>query len=309
MGGIMKKNIFLVFALCVFLLPSCSGKKNYIEKTASFLYEDSEPVGNAAPRMMMAKSAAYSTNDAMEMASDSVSMEESSGSSSDIQERKLIKNGNISIQIEDLDSSDKLMENFCSKFSGYISNSYRDEYSCTFTVKVPSARFDEAISYAGQLGLVKSRSMNVQDVSEQYYDLQTRIETKKILQKNLKGYLAKAENLSDILKIERELNSVTSELESMEGRMKRLSNQIDFSTINITLRLPDGKTSPVLHRPSFGENISAFGRSLLKFFAGLLKIILYAVICGIPVIAIISLLFWLLFGKVGLIKKLFNKLK
>ena len=45
-----------------------------------------------------------------------------------------------------------------------------------------------------------------------------------------------------MLEIERQLNEVESELESIEGRMKRLTNQIEFSTISLNFTLPVGKT-------------------------------------------------------------------
>ncbi len=224
-------------------------------------------------------------------------------------ERKLIKNGNVTLQVQDLSEGESAVEKWCKELNGYISYSSSDEYSAYFTVKIPSASFDKAMESVGDFGQVKNRNVSTQDVSEQYYDLKTRLETKKILQANFKQYLEKASNITDILKIERELNNVTSDIESMEGQLRRLSNQIDFSTISINLILPQGKTDPVIQPPTFGERVSRFFAQVKDFFMGVAKILLYAVICGVPCIAFLIFLYWLLFGKLGLLKKLFKKLK
>lgn len=224
-------------------------------------------------------------------------------------ERKLIKNGNITLQVQDLKEGEKAVEAWCKELGGYISYSSSDEYSSYFTVKIPSASFDKAMQSVGDFGQVKNRNVSTQDVTEQYYDLKTRLETKRILQANFKKYLEKASNITDILKIERELNNVTSEIESMEGQLRRLSNQIDYSTISISLILPQGKTDPVIQPPTFGEKVRQFFTQVKDFFMGVAKILLYAIICGVPCLALLIFLFWLLFGKVGLIKRLFKKLK
>ena len=224
-------------------------------------------------------------------------------------ERKLIKNGNVTLQVQDLSEGESAVEKWCKELNGYISYSSSDEYSAYFTVKIPSASFDKAMESVGDFGQVKNRNVSTQDVSEQYYDLKTRLETKKILQTNFKQYLEKASNITDILKIERELNNVTSDIESMEGQLRRLSNQIDFSTISISLILPQGKTDPVIQPPTFGERVSRFFAQVKDFFMVVAKILLYAVICGVPCIAFLIFLYWLLFGKLGLLKKLFKKLK
>lgn len=307
----------LIFALTN--LTSCSDSASSSAKNTAFYTEDFaeaqdyavEESAVAAPRMMMAKSA--SSNIASETANFSSAdfqnqnSSSSNPNSSETFERKLIKNGDLTLQVENLDNTEQKIETWCKSYDGYISSSNRNERSLNFTIKIPSQKFDSAMEEAGNFGILKSKNISTRDVTEQFYDLQTRLSTKKVLQSNLQNYLRQATNLTDILKIEKELNNVTSDLESMQGQMRRLSNQIEFSTINIYLHLPDYKSE--IREPSFSENFTNFLHSLKTFFAGFLTIILYGIICGIPILAILALLYWLLFGKIGLIKKLFKKLK
>ena len=116
-------------------------------------------------------------------------------------------------------------------FDGYISNTWTNRNRLTITAKVPANRFEEAMNSTGNFGILNSRSISTDDVTENFYDLETRLNTRKILQQKLSGYLKDAKNISDLLEIERQLNNVTSEIESMEKQFRRLSNQIEFSTI------------------------------------------------------------------------------
>lgn len=326
--AILTISLFaLIFALTN--LTSCSDSASSSAKNTAFYTEDFaeaqdyavEESAVAAPRMMMAKSASsniasdFSAQTANFSSADFQNQNSSSSNpnssdnrnSSETFERKLIKNGDLTLQVENLDNTEQKIETWCKSYDGYISSSNRNERSLNFTIKIPSQKFDSAMEEAGNFGILKSKNISTRDVTEQFYDLQTRLSTKKILQSNLQNYLRQATDLTDILKIEKELNNVTSDLESMQGQMRRLSNQIEFSTINIYLRLPDYKSE--IREPSFSENFTNFLHSLKTFFAGFLTIILYGIICGIPILAILALLYWLLFGKIGLIKKLFKKLK
>ena len=313
------KNKILFFTSAVFILiPQFFSCSKSTSSSANVLYNNEAPeeeavFASAAPRMMMAKTSSQNSlfAEADEISSDTtteISSETSQTSESSQTERKLIKNGDLSLQVQNLDQTESAVENLSKKYGGYVSSSTRSERGAFFTVKIPYKNFDLALKDAGSLGSLKNRSISTRDVSEQYYDLKTRLETKKILQSNLQNYLKQATNLSDILKIEKELNNVTSDIESMEGQFRRLSQQIEFSTININFYLPEYKESN-LQQSTFSEIFLNFTSSLKTFFAVFIKILLYLVICGIPLTAAAAFFYWLLFGHLGLIKKLFKKLK
>ena len=164
------------------------------------------------------------------------------------------------------------------------------------------------MSSIGSFGKVKSRNISTQDVTEQFYDLETRLETRKILKDRLQTYLANAKDMKDLIQIENELNNTISDIESMEGRMRRLSDQIEFSTVNVTVELPYRTTEQGFQWPEFGKEFRYFISNIVDFFAGFISTILYIVIFGIPILAAIAFFYWILLGKVGLLKKIFKKL-
>lgn len=225
-------------------------------------------------------------------------------------ERKLIKRGSIGLEVDSIQETGKAVEQWCKKFGGYVESSYTGETDGNITVRIPSAHFDEAMNAVGSMGTVKSKNVSTEDVSERFYDLQTRLEARKIMRTRLQTYLSQAKDIKDMLQIESELNRVISDIESMEGSMKRLSGQIDYSTIDVNYRLPYGTgSSGGFDWPDFGEGFRYFISNIVDFFAGLLKVLLYITVCGIPLLCIAAFLYWLLLGKIGLLKKVIRKLK
>ncbi len=225
------------------------------------------------------------------------------------QDRKLIKTGSISLEVEQLASAEEAVLEWCQSFGGYVASSFNHETNAAFTVRIPAAHFDTAMAAAGNLGRVRSRNVSTQDVSEQFYDLQTRLDTRKILRDRLQAYLTQAANMEDLLGIERELNATLTEIESMEGRMRRLSNQIDYSTITVDLNLPYRTTDQGFQWPSLDRNVRRFLSNVVDFFVDFVAIVLYIVIFGVPILALVAFLYWLLLGRMGLLKRIFKRLK
>ena len=223
-------------------------------------------------------------------------------------ERKLVKTGSISFEVENLDTTDALVTQWAEQYGGYVFSSGSNTTNAWYTVKIPSTEFDNAMNSVGNIGDVKSRSISTEDVSDSYYDLKTRLETRKIMRDRLSDYLQRAENIDNLLKIESELNSVISDIEYMEGSMKRLNGRIDYSTININASLPFRTNNEgEFTWPDFGDGTRRFFSSVVDYFGDFVRLILYLIICGVPTLAFIIFLYWLLFGKLGILIRIFKK--
>ena len=223
-------------------------------------------------------------------------------------DRKLIINCNLNIEVESLDGVEQTVLNFAKSYGGYVTDSSSYENSYSATIRIPSNKINDAMSAVGNFGKIKYRNLYSEDVTEQFYDLQTRLSTKKIMRSNLEKYLTQAQDIKDLLEIERQLNSVISDIESMEGRMKRLTNQIDYSTLYINMMLPMGFSEHGFIWPDLGEDLKHFGMNFVNFIEKIFVGIFYISIFGVLLIAIVAFLYWLLFGRVGLLIKLFKKL-
>ena len=297
----MKFKFILICSALSLFFVSCG--KNSTEKTSLR--------ANSFKKMGLSQNVALdsvSYEDSFVGAEESLPMISSQNDASQT-EKKLIKTGNINLEIENLSESILKVEEWISSYGGYISNSSNSEKNAWFNIKIPSSKFDDAMNSACSLGKVLNHSENTEDVSEQYYDLESRLQNKKTMKSKLEGYLSNAKDIKDLLEIERELNSVISDIDSMEGRLKRLSNQVEYSTITINLQLPSNHSETGFIFPDLKNGFSNFLSNFLNFLIGFVKVFFLVILCGIPILAAIAFFYWLLFGRIGLILKLYKWLK
>jgi chromosome segregation ATPase len=84
------------------------------------------------------------------------------------------------------------------------------------------------------LGEIRSISSDLEDVSEEFYDLQARIRNKQEEEERLRRHLADSTaKLEDILAVEREIARVREEIERMEGRIRVLRDLTSLTTITV----------------------------------------------------------------------------
>jgi hypothetical protein len=114
------------------------------------------------------------------------------------------------------------------------------------TLRVPRARFEEAIKKIETTGDVVHRDIEAQDVTDEFMDTEVRLKNARAMRDRLQQLLEKAP-VKEALEIERELGRVTQEIEHMEGRLKVLKDKIAYSTITVTFdaRSASLKTTPL----------------------------------------------------------------
>lgn len=301
----MRKKLSILFLITIIFFAFIGCKKSSVESIATTSYQDSFAV--SSPKMMKA-SGAVKSNARNVVAETAVEESSSKLNNSNTNERKLIRDGYLQIEVKDLASSEELCKKWVDKNGGYISNSNANERSLNITLRIPAKDFDAALNDLTLIGKVEEKNISSQDVTDRFYDLSTRLETRKILHKRLLSYLENAKTVEEMVSVERQINDVQSDIESMEGQLNRLTNQIDFCTLRIYMHLPHNTTNQGYQWPSWTDNFKELFSEIICFFTGLIMILIKIIIFGVPIILICALLYWLSFGKIGLIKKLFKKL-
>ncbi|MBW2459874.1 MAG: DUF4349 domain-containing protein [Deltaproteobacteria bacterium] len=110
----------------------------------------------------------------------------------------------------------------------------RDQH--TIVVRVPAAKYRDALAQIGKLGDVLHREETVEDVTEQFLDVQTRLRNARAMRDRLEKLLQQAKDVKEALAVEKELGRITTDIERMEGRLKRLRELISFSTITVQFK-------------------------------------------------------------------------
>ncbi|MEL6560221.1 MAG: DUF4349 domain-containing protein [Bacteroidota bacterium] len=152
--------------------------------------------------------------------------------------KKVVKTGGIRFKSDDVQSDYQQIIKLLPQYKAYVENenqtktSYKISYS--MTIRVPATAYDTLFtSIVSASGKIESKYSNVEDVTERYYDLKSRIKNKKALELRYIDLLKKAKSIKDILEIERNLNTVRTEIERLQGQFNYLSKQVSFSTIQL----------------------------------------------------------------------------
>lgn len=157
-----------------------------------------------------------------------------------INKKKIIKDGNISIKTNDIVLSKAGIDNLVKQYNGYYESedlqNNDQQISYNLRVRVPSDNFEKILT-AIENGKDEVTNKNIQarDVSEEYYDLETRLVSKREYLNRYKALLTKASTVKDILAIEESIRVLQEEIESTVGRLKYLSDQVSYSTLNVNL--------------------------------------------------------------------------
>lgn len=152
--------------------------------------------------------------------------------------RKLIRTGFVEFETEDMDSTRTKVMTAVQKRHGYLSddrqNNSPGRISVTMTIRVPADHFNDLLSEATQgVKRLDRKEINVNDATEEFVDIEARLKTKKELEARYLELLEKATAVKDILEIETQIGTLRADIESIEGRLKYLDNQVAYSTLTI----------------------------------------------------------------------------
>jgi hypothetical protein len=193
-------------------------------------------------------------------------------------DRKIIYSAEIELAVENFTGVADRVAGVVKKFDAYIADSQLagstgENRRGTWKIRVPVARFDEFVNAAKGLGEVIKAGTSSRDVSEEYYDVDSRIRNKTKEEERLLQLLEERPGkLEDVIAIERELSRVREELERMQGRMRVLTDltsltMVELSIVEIRNYQPaEAPTLATRIRRTFGgslEELQAAGEATL----------------------------------------------
>ncbi|MFO0906412.1 MAG: DUF4349 domain-containing protein [Pirellulales bacterium] len=197
------------------------------------------------PNSLAARSNATTTSQAGEQA------DETGASEQVMAARRVIRRGELSLEVEDFDPLPKRIEDAVHAQGGFVFSSnisggkaaaaLEDSRGLpsrngTWTLRVPTERFAALLADLRKLGDVRSTKTSADDVTADYADLESRIRNKQREEERLLKLLADATGrLEEVLTIERELTRVRGEIETAQGRAAMLKDLTDLATLVVTV--------------------------------------------------------------------------
>lgn len=293
----MKRYPFLLLVL--FLLVACGGapaeqvvarESASEDSSASVEYETSEE--------------AMAEEEPMEIEGEfanEASASDGSQASQAALNRKIIYNASLRLRVDDPRIIAQSLQAVAQRYGGYISHAnvyetYEDSYQADVQFRVNAEQFEAALEALRALAIeVIDEQRDSQDVTDQYVDLQARIEnlerTESELQILLTEAREKTNKTEDILSVFRELTRIREEIEVYQGQLNLLKDSVSLGTINIALIPPD---APVNLVDEGWDPMSTVRTSLRTLTEGLQALADFSIILVLNILP-----FLLIFAAVG----------
>ncbi len=152
--------------------------------------------------------------------------------------RMIVYFARCAIRVENVERSVRAVEEIAKKYEGFIeSSASSDSYRYAKVIlRVPVASFDDALKDVEGLGSVSSKSVSATDVTMEFNDTKLRMESARKVRERMYQLLKRTKKVSERIKILREIERLTTLIESLEARIKYLKNRASFSTIEINFR-------------------------------------------------------------------------
>ncbi|MEG1501199.1 MAG: DUF4349 domain-containing protein, partial [Clostridiales bacterium] len=160
-------------------------------------------------------------------------------------ERKIIKNVDITLEIDDYQQVFDKISSLAEQYGGYVASGYTNSGSNgkpsdgSLCILVEQKSMDNAVDEITKMGIVRNQNFSGDDITEQYYDYQGRLVQYQKEEAKLLTILEKAQTVEDILAVERELSRVRSELEAIKGDVENFDQLTELSNINVFLAVPN----------------------------------------------------------------------
>ena len=216
---------------------------------------------------------------------------------------KIIYTSHAEIETIDFEGSVEKVYGLLDQYNAFIENSYitGNSYStefygyqsyriAEFTIRVPREHYSALTSSLNTLGNVLSINSTVDNITSQYIDTESRLETYRIEEERLLAMLEKATTVDEMIAIEARLSEVRYNIESLTSQLKNWDNKVNYSTVTIyinevkelTVQVPIQRT----YWQEIGDGLSETMRDIGRFFKNLFKFI----IVNFPVIIILAVI-------------------
>ena len=154
--------------------------------------------------------------------------------------KKIIKSGDMTIEVADIKTAQEKIQNFVKNNKAYIQNerfsNAETQTTLSMEIRIPNQNFDNLInSFSDEIGSISEKNIRVQDVTEEYTDVSIRLKNKLAYLEKYRDLLKRSASTKDLLEIQEKIRGLEEEIESSEGRLRYIDDQVNYSTLDLTL--------------------------------------------------------------------------
>lgn len=226
--------------------------------------------------------------------------------------RQIIARATITLVVQDTERAVAAINQLVAEMGGYVSNAnlYRSQYGDTellqgtMTLRVPAEQTDQTLARLEAIAVnVRGKTLNREDVTDQYTDLQAQLRNLQATENELRELLAEVRakpnaRPEDILTVHQHLVNIRGQIEQVQGRRNMFDNLIALATIEVTLT-PDPISRPLVVE---GWRATAVLRSALAALVEALRgvataaiwLVVYLLPLALIVVFVLGVVAWLL---------------
>lgn len=164
---------------------------------------------------------------------------------------QLAKTASISIQVEDMDASLEQAIAITQQQQGDVlnlqdnaPNRLGDRYTAYIQLRVPQENLDATLVSLETLGIVQSRSLTAEDVSNQLVDFQARLRNLRRTEEMLLDIMGRSGEMGEVLQVAQELSNIRSSIEQIDAQLQALQTRVAYATINLNLEAAVASAPP-----------------------------------------------------------------
>jgi hypothetical protein len=159
----------------------------------------------------------------------------------DVANKKIVKNGDISIQVENVQKARNAVETLLKSNNAYVQdesyeNSDYDE-RINLIIRIPNQNFDTLVNSLTNngIGKITTKNIRVEDVTEEYTDISIRLKNKQLYLEKYREFLKSAKSTRDMLEVQEKVRNMEEEIESAEGKLRFIDDRVNYSALTLYL--------------------------------------------------------------------------
>ncbi len=207
-------------------------------------------------------------------------------------EQRIVKTGEVTLQVTSVADASSQVRTMAVTLGGYVGGAQAGtlDESATLTLRIPAARFDDALSRLHEIGdKVLSENTREQDVTASVVDLDARLKNLESSEAQYRTLMARAAKIEDILAVQSRLDDVQGQIEQITAQLKQLTNQADLSTLTVTLQPQPTPIKAASSTWDPGETLSSAVGALLTVGQGLATFGIWLGIVGLPFLVVVAI--------------------
>ena len=203
-------------------------------------------------------------------------------------EAKIVRTGSLSLQVKDLDKAVSSGRDQIRAIGGYVGASRQtndgDRSVATITYRIPSDRWEEALTGLRGLGTVLDEQTDAIEVTGQLIDLGARIDNLRASETALQAISRQATKISDVLEVQNRLSEVRGQIEQLEAQRAHLSDQASFGTLDVTYGLEVAAVAEASKGWNPNDEVDRASATLIDFLQSLTSAGIWFGIVWLPIL-------------------------